>query len=111
MKIPKHVNTVWDWVDDHIRLLAIIVALAAAAAAGLWLPILSAFVLGAALGGLAIHSRMSRRTTRLRAEVDDLLRENGSLRHENNMLIGGVISAQMLVTQRLPVITADPGEE
>jgi NAD(P)-dependent dehydrogenase (short-subunit alcohol dehydrogenase family) len=104
VKIPKHVNTVWDWVDAHIRLLILVATLAIVAVAGLWIPLLSVFVLGAIAGGLAVQSRIARRVTRLRAEVDELLRENGALRHEKTMLSSHVITSGTLLTQRLPVI-------
>jgi membrane protein YdbS with pleckstrin-like domain len=111
VKIPKHVNTVWDWVDAHIRLLLLIAALVIAAVAGLWIPLLSVFVVGAVAGGLAVQARIGRRVTRLRAEVDELLRENGALRHEKTMLSSGVITSEMLLTQRLPVIREAWDEE
>jgi hypothetical protein len=104
VKIPKHVNMVWDWVDAHIRLLILVATLAIVAVAGLWIPLLSVFVLGAIAGGLAVQSRIGRRVTRLRAEVDELLRENGALRHEKTMLSSHVITSGTLLTQRLPVI-------
>lgn len=111
MKIPKHVNTAWDWVEDHVRVLAVILTLAVAGLAWLWIPLLAAFVVGAVLGAFAVRSRMTGRVTRLRAEVDDLLRENGALRHQKTVLASGVLSSQTLLTQRLPMIREDPGTE
>ncbi|GAA2111845.1 hypothetical protein [Actinomadura alba] len=108
MKIPKPVNAAWDWVEGHIRPIALVVVLFIAAGTVLWIPQIAAFVVGVAIGGLVVQMRMAKRLTRLRAEADDLLRENGSLRHEKTVLASGVISSQALLTQRLPVIPDDP---
>jgi hypothetical protein len=105
VKIPKPVNAAWDWVEDHVRLIALVVAVMIAASTVLWIPLLAAFVVGATVGGVVVQLRMAARVTRLRDETDDLLRENGALRHEKTVLASGVISSQALLTQRLPMIT------
>jgi hypothetical protein len=104
VKIPKRVNTAWDWVDKHIRILRIIAVLVVAALTSLWLPALAALVVGVFVGGVAVQRRMMPRVRRLRAEVDDLLRENGALRHEKTVLASGVIAAQSQPTTALLVI-------
>lgn len=108
MKIPKPVNAAWDWVEAHIRPIALVVTLCIAAGTALWISQIAAFVVGVTIGGLLVQKRMAARVTRLRAEADDLLRENGSLRHKNTVLTSGVISSQTLLTQRLPMIPDDP---
>jgi hypothetical protein len=108
VKIPKPVNAAWDWVEDHVRLIALVVALMIAASTVLWIPLLAAFVVGATAGGVVVQLRMAERVTRLRAETDDLLRENGALRHEKTVLASGVLSSQTLLTQRLPMIPDAP---
>jgi hypothetical protein len=108
VKIPKPVNAAWDWAEAHIRPIALVVSLCIAAGTVLWISQLAAFVVGVTIGGLVVQTRMAARVARLRAEADDLLRENGSLRHRNTILTSGVISSQALLTQRLPMIPDDP---
>ncbi|MBC6459412.1 hypothetical protein [Actinomadura sp. HBU206391] len=108
MKIPKPVNAAWDWVEEHFRLIALVVTLMIAASTVLWIPLLAAFVVGATVGGLLVQLRTAGRLTRLRAEADELLRENGSLRHQKTVLASGVLSSQTMLTQRLPTIPEDP---
>lgn len=110
MKIPKRVNTAWDWAEKHYRALAFIVVLLVAAGAALILPALAALVLGGFAGAVVAHRRMSRRVRRLRAELDDLLRENGALRHQKTVLASGVIAAEAQPTAALLVIPADLDE-
>jgi hypothetical protein len=107
VKIPKPVNAAWDWVEKHFRLVALVAALMLAASTVFWIPLLAAFIVGATVGGVVVQLRMAGRVTGLRAEADDLLRENGALRHEKTVLASGVISSQTLLTQRLPVIPGD----
>jgi hypothetical protein len=114
VKIPRRVNAAWDWVDKHVRIrwvVATVAAVAAVVATAPWVPELSAFILGAAVSGAVVRSRMAVRAAKLRAEVDDLLRANGALRHEKTMLASGVLSAQSLLTQRLPMIPDVPDAE
>jgi hypothetical protein len=112
VKIPKRVNNGLDWVEANIRVITIVTALSVVSGAALWMPALAAFVLGALVSGLVIHWRMARRLTRVRAEADDLLRENGALRHQKTMLTRGVIASSGQLTQRLPIIRAvDGGSE
>ncbi|MGI8329102.1 hypothetical protein ACRYCC_04000 [Actinomadura scrupuli] len=104
MKIPKRVNNALDWAEDNIRVIMIVTALVIVSATAMWMPAIAAFVAGALVGGVAVRWRMARRLARLRADADDLLRENGALRHQNTLLSQGVIASSGQLTQRLPVI-------
>lgn len=104
MKIPKRVNTAWDWAEKHSRILGVIAVLVVAALTALWLPALAALFVGVFVGAVAVHRRMMARVRRLRAEMDDLLRENGALRHEKTVLASGVIAAESQPTAALLVI-------
>ncbi|GAA4388372.1 hypothetical protein GCM10023088_61640 [Actinomadura verrucosospora] len=112
MRIPKRVNTVLDWVEEHLLALAVVVALvvvalvATLAPSAVGLPV-AGFVLGAAAGGLVVHLRMSRRVARARSDIDNLLRENGALRHRNTVLASGVITRGAQETQALVSIPED----
>lgn len=112
MRIPKRVNAVLDWMEQHFLALAIAVALVVVALVALLAPPAAGFpaagfVLGVAAGGLLVHVRMSRRIARARADVDNLLRENGALRHRNNVLASGVITREAQETQALVAIPED----
>lgn len=112
MRIPKRVNAVLDWMEQHFRALAIVVALVVVALVALLAPPavgfpVAGFVLGVAAGGLLVHVRMSRRIARARADVDNLLRENGALRHRNTVLASGVITREAQETQALVAIPED----
>ncbi|WP_067452729.1 hypothetical protein [Actinomadura macra] len=112
MRIPKRVNAVLDWMEKHFVALAVVVALVAVAlVATLAPPIVglpvAGFILGLAAGGFLVHVRMSRRVARVRADVDDLLRENGALRHRNTVLASGVITREAQETQALVAIPED----
>ncbi|MEW2356676.1 hypothetical protein [Spirillospora sp. NPDC029432] len=112
MRIPKRVNTVLDRAERHAGPLLVVIALVAAAVAAMWVPLLAGFILGAAAGGFYVHLRMSKRIARARREVDDLLRENGSLRHRNTVLASGVITREAQVTQALVAIPeVEPNED
>jgi hypothetical protein len=104
VKIPKRVNNALDWAEDNIRVITVIMALVVVSVAALWMPALAAFVLGVLVGGMTVRWRMARRLNRLRAEADDLLRENGALRHEKTVLSQGVIARSGQLTQKLPII-------
>ncbi|MCP2334758.1 hypothetical protein [Actinomadura rupiterrae] len=109
MRIPKPVNAALDWAEQHFGALATAVALVAAAAAALLLPRsvglpLAGFVLGMAVGGFVVYTRMAKRLARARKENDDLLRENGLLRHRNTVLTSGVITRESQATQALLMI-------
>ncbi|MFC4911543.1 hypothetical protein [Actinomadura gamaensis] len=109
MRIPKPVNAALDWAEQHFGALAAVVALVVAAGAALALPRsvglpVAGLVLGLALGGFAVFVRMSRRLARARKENDDLLRENGALRHRNTILSSGVITREAQATQALLMI-------
>ncbi|MES9536123.1 hypothetical protein [Actinomadura sp. NPDC000600] len=112
MRIPKRVNTVLDWVEEHLLALAVVVALvvvalvATLAPPAVGLPV-AGFVLGAAAGGLLVHVRLSRRIARARSDNDNLLRENGALRHRNTVLASGVITREAQETQALVAIPED----
>ncbi|QKW38571.1 hypothetical protein HUT06_34925 [Actinomadura sp. NAK00032] len=112
MRIPKRVNTVLDWMEEHFVALAVVVALVAVALVAtlappaVGLPV-AGFILGAAAGGFLVHVRLSRRIARARSDVDNLLRENGMLRHRNNVLASGVITRESVETQALVSIPED----
>lgn len=112
MRIPKRVNAVLDWVEKHFVALAVVAALVIVALVAtltspmIGLPI-AAFILGLAAGGFLVHLRMSRRVARVRVDVDNLLRENGALRHRNTVLASGVITREAQETQALVAIPED----
>ncbi|TDC51800.1 hypothetical protein E1281_19885 [Actinomadura sp. KC345] len=112
MRIPKRVNTVLDWMEQHYLALGVVVALVVVALVAMLAPSsvglpLAAFLLGAAAGGFTVHVRSSRRVARARAESDNLLRENGALRHRNTVLASGVITREAQETQALVSIPED----
>ncbi|QFG24392.1 hypothetical protein [Actinomadura sp. WMMB 499] len=117
MRIPKRVNAVLDWMEQHLRALAVVFVLVvlvlvlvalvtALVPPAVGLPV-AGFVLGASAGGYLMHSRMSRRVARARREVDDLLRENGALRHRYNVMASGVITREAQETQAIVPIPED----
>lgn len=112
MRIPKRVNTVLDWMEQHYPALGVVVALVMVALVATLTPSsvgipAACFILGLAAGGLVVHVRSSRRVARVRNEVDNLLRENGALRHRNNILASGVITRESQETQALVSIPED----
>ncbi|WP_433463732.1 hypothetical protein [Spirillospora sp. CA-128828] len=112
MRIPKRVNTVLDWMEQHYLALAVVLALVVVALVATLAPPAAGFpaagfVLGGAAGGLLVHVRLSRRIARARADVDNLLRENGALRHRNTVLASGVITREAQETQALVSIPED----
>lgn len=112
MRIPKPVNAALDWAEQHFGAVAAVVAMVVAAAAALALPSVvglpvAALVLGTAFGGFAVYARMARRLARARRDNDDLLRENGALRHRNTILSSGVITRESQATQALLMIPDD----
>lgn len=111
MRIPRSVNAALDWAAGNTRLVLIVLLLVVAAVALVWLPALAAFAVGAGLGGVAVHVRMGARVERLRAEADDLLRENGALRHEKNVMAKARAESRSVLTQKLPSIPAEEKEE
>jgi hypothetical protein len=117
VRIPKRVNAVLDWMEQHYLALAAVLALVVVALVATLAPPsvgfpAAGFVLGVAAGGLLVHVRLSRRIARGRADVDNLLRENGALRHRNTVLASGVITREAQETQALVAIPEDylPGE-
>ncbi|MQY06636.1 hypothetical protein [Actinomadura macrotermitis] len=114
MRIPKPVNAALDWAEHHRKALAAVIALALAAGAVLGAPPavgypVAAFIAGLAAGGFWIHVRLTKRVLRARAEIDDLLRQNGALRHRNTVLSSGVITRESQTTQALIMIPDDDG--
>ena len=113
MKIPKRVNTAWDWAEENGRTIVIITVLVVSGVTALWLPALGAFIFGAAIGGGVISLYLAGKIARLRATNDNLLRENGALRHQKvraekkASVATGEIITDSLVTQRLPFITEE----
>jgi hypothetical protein len=115
VRIPKPVNAALDWAEKHLGALGVVVTLVLAAGAALLLPHdfgfpIAGLVLGLAFGGFASHVRMAKRVARVRAEVDDLLRENGALRHRNTVLASGVITRESQTTQAFVAIPEEPVE-
>jgi hypothetical protein len=107
VRIPKRVNDAWDWAERHSRGLTVTVVLIVVCGAAFLLPAAATLVLGAAVGGALVYNRMSRRQRRLRAEIDELLRENGALRHERTVLASGVIAAETQTTEKIMIIPAE----
>jgi hypothetical protein len=112
VRIPKRVNAVLDWMEQHYLALAAVLALVVVALVATLAPPsvgfpAAGFVLGVAAGGLLVHVRLSRRIARGRADVDNLLRENGALRHRNTVLASGVITREAQETQALVSIPED----
>jgi hypothetical protein len=93
-----------DWTTEHARAILTVVPLLVAAVAVLWLPAVATFVVGIGVGGVAVHYRMSARAARLRAEADDLLRENGALRHQKTLIAKSADPSGSVLTQKLPSI-------
>ena len=107
MKIPRRLNAVLDWAAGNGRIILIILPLVVAAIVVMWMPALAAFAVGVGVGGVVVHVRMSTKVTRLRAEVDDLLRENGALRHEKTVIAKAgarATTSESVLTQKLPSI-------
>ena len=111
MRIPKRVNDALDWAERHGRGLTVTVILIVVVTSSLFLPTLAVLVLGAVLGASVVYLRMSNRQRRLRTEIDDLLRQNGALRHQRTVLASGVIAAETQTTQALMVIPAEDAED
>ena len=104
MKIPRRLNAALDWATDHARVILTVLPLVVAAVAVLWMPAAAAFVVGIGVGGVAVHFPMSARVARLRDEADDLLRENGALRHEKTVIAKTADPSGSVLTQKLPSI-------
>jgi hypothetical protein len=104
VKIPRRLNAALDWAADHARVMLVVLPLAIAAVTTLWIPVVAAFAVGMGVGGVAVHLRMSAKVARLRAEADDLLRENGALRHQKTVIAKATVASGSLLTQKLPII-------
>jgi hypothetical protein len=109
VKIPKSVNTTLDWAGHNGRAVAAVVTALIVAISVAWAPLLAASVLGIAVGGFAVHLRMAPRQKALRADVDDLLRQNGALRREKLRLASGVLTRESQLTHMMPAIPEDEG--
>jgi hypothetical protein len=110
VKIPRRVNAALDWAADHSRVVLVVLPLLVASVAALWMPALAAFAVGLGVGGVAVHVRMSARVARLRAEADDLLRENGALRHQKTLIAKATVTSGSVLTQRMPSIPEEDDE-
>ena len=107
MRIPRRLNAVLDWAAGNARVILTVLPLVVAAVVVMWMPALAAFAVGVGVGGVVIHVRMSAKVARLRAEADDLLRENGALRHQKTVIAkAGARAApsESVLTQKLPSI-------
>ena len=111
MRIPKRVNDALDWAERHVRGLTVIGTLILAGVLSVYLPVYAVLVLGIAAGAAIAHLRMSGRLRRLHAEIDELLRQNGALRHQRTVLASGVITAEEHPTQALIVIPAEEDDD
>ncbi|MGH3373544.1 MAG: hypothetical protein ACRDP6_02270 [Actinoallomurus sp.] len=107
MKIPRRLNAVLDWAAGNARVLLVVLPLAVGVVAVLWIPAVAAFAVGIGVGGVAVHIRMSTKVARLRAEADDLLRENGALRHQKTVIAKASVTSESVLTQKLPSIPED----
>ena len=112
MKIPKRVNAALDWLGHNVRIVAAVgAALIISISVWWWIPLLSVFVLGVAVGGIVVHERLAARQAALRKDIDDLLRQNGALRREKLTLASGVIAKQTQLTAKLPVIPEEDPDD
>ncbi|TMR42228.1 hypothetical protein [Actinomadura geliboluensis] len=100
MRIPRRVDASLEWLEKHIGALAATVAMIITAASTLWLPSFAGFIPGLAIGGLFVHLRLTKRLAKARRDVDDLLRDNGALRHRNTILTSGVIAQDTQMTHK-----------
>jgi fatty acid desaturase len=104
VKIPKRLNAALDWAAAKTRSILIVLLLVVAAVGALWMPTLAAFAVGLGIGGVAVHIRMTAKVDRLRADLDDLLRENGALRHEKTVIARATVASESVLTQKMPSI-------
>lgn len=111
MRIPKRVNDAWDWAEKHRRGLTATATLILAAVLAVFLPVFAVLLLGLVAGAVIVYLRMSARQRRLHAEIDELLRQNGALRHQRTVLASGLITAEERPTQALMVIPAEEPED
>jgi hypothetical protein len=104
VKIPRRLNAALDWTASNPRAVLVVLPSAVAAAVALWMPALAALAVGIGIGGVLVHVRMSAKIARLRAEADELLRENGALRHQKTVIAGTASVSESVLTQKLPSI-------
>lgn len=107
MRIPRRLNAALDRAAGNIRVILVVLPLVVAAIVVLWMPALAALAVGVGVGGVVVHIRMSAKVARLRAEADDLLRENGALRHEKTVIAKTTAReavSESVLTQKLPSI-------
>ncbi len=105
MRIPQRLNAILDRTSGTAQIILLVLPLAVAAATAPWIPALATFALGVGIGGFAVHVRLSAKVARLRAEADDLLRENGTLRHEKTLIAKTAVASESVLTQKLPSIS------
>jgi hypothetical protein len=104
VKISRRVDIALGWVERYGLALVVALVLAVVAALLRWQPVLAALVLGSALGGLPVQLWMSGRVRKTRREMDEVLRQNGALRHRNILLSSGVMARDAQPTQVLIAI-------
>ncbi|MCD0449568.1 hypothetical protein LO762_10240 [Actinocorallia sp. API 0066] len=107
VRIPRSVDRAWDRAERHGRALGAVVLLLVAGAGALWLPALGALAVGILLGAAAALWRTARRLAALRADNDELLRENGALHHRVAALERGIREHGSVETQVLPFIPSE----
>ena len=111
MRIPKRVNAVLDWAEKHARGVSITVICLVLVGCAFLLPLFAALGLGAVIGGLVVYAATAANRRKLLGEIDELLRQNGSLRHERTVLASGVIATETQDTAQLMVIPAEAEPE
>ncbi|WP_148086135.1 hypothetical protein [Actinocorallia herbida] len=107
MRIPKSVDKAWDWAERRGKVLGAVLLLLVAGVGALWLPALGALAVGILVGALVALWRTRRTVASLRADNDQLLRENGAMRHALAALEHGVRRQGSVETQVLPFIPAE----
>ncbi|GAA3241008.1 hypothetical protein [Actinocorallia longicatena] len=104
MRIPKRVDAAWDWAERHGRALTLGILVVVAVVGALVMPTLGALAVGLLIGGVVVYRRLARRIERLRADNDQLLRDNGNVHHQLALMRRGVKQESSLSTQVLPYI-------
>ncbi|GAB2837497.1 hypothetical protein GCM10022221_41100 [Actinocorallia aurea] len=107
VRIPKSVDKAWDWTERNGKAVGTVVLLIVAGAGALWMPALGALAAGILVGAVAVLWRTRRRVAALRADNDQLLRENGAMKHALAALEHGVRRQGSVETQVLPFIPAE----
>ncbi|MDX6741300.1 hypothetical protein [Actinocorallia sp. A-T 12471] len=107
VRIPKSVDRAWDWAERHGKALAAVLLLLVAGAGALLLPALGALAAGILIGAVVTLWRTRRSVAALRADNDQLLRDNGALRHALAAVEHGVRKQGSVDTQVLPFIPSE----